>query len=524
MHGPIHFVRKNFGGSWTISFHECGSIVALKNERYFESNILEIEWSNDVIHIPQLNSHKWSSHICAHDREQLASDLTSWPITSCSNVIRRFYSALLSCTIEPLHRWSNPNRLLLPPPDVDSPQNILNSLNDDCLRVILENCDISSLVEIAFTCTRFPEMAKVVYRHKFRKTKHIIELQTWSLQKIEQYLQIFGDECEYFDLTLFDTPDAILGMIIKHCTNLKGLLYYTKELPVAYEIKKIFSKLQRLHASQVDRFNLTKVFKEEPLLEMLHLEECGVLLPQQNFPNLVDVKMASCSILNGNSYEWFFLRNPQILRLEMFNIYDAECLAVIKFMCNLEELTMISFGVDFYTNSSEEFVQHFVALTKLKKLSFMHDEKTILPFLSILKAIDAPLESLTIQKNLEGPAAVDKICQFKTLKVLQFVEFTPRWCFEDITVIELLNLIQELPQLEKIYVLSTELTLTDILSALENKHHLCAVNFTVWAARLLLENNQNAVIERISRIAINRNVRIKLEIIYENEMVSVKLK
>lgn len=55
---------------------------------------------------------------------------------------------------------------LLTPPEQESPQHILNALNDDCLRSIFEsnNMEWEDLCSIGSVCSRFNEIVRPVYR------------------------------------------------------------------------------------------------------------------------------------------------------------------------------------------------------------------------------------------------------------------------------------------------------------------------------------------------------------------------
>lgn len=61
------------------------------------------------------------------------------------------------------------NQLLLQPSDDQaSPRNILNILNEDCIRKILERLILPDLCSVAKTCRKLNGIAKIVFDHKHK--------------------------------------------------------------------------------------------------------------------------------------------------------------------------------------------------------------------------------------------------------------------------------------------------------------------------------------------------------------------
>lgn len=103
-----------------------------------------------------------------------------------------------------------------PPPEQDSPKNILNVLNDNCIREILKKLHISTLIKVVNVCTRFNRIAKEVFLIKYRlKIINIFDLE-WNCNptsvQIKNFLSEFGPiipsittlisrfDCEHYEL------------------------------------------------------------------------------------------------------------------------------------------------------------------------------------------------------------------------------------------------------------------------------------------------------------------------------------
>lgn len=82
------------------------------------------------------------------------------------------------------------------PPEQDSPNHILNVLNDDCLIAIFKKLHLSTLSTVVNVCVRFNCVAKITFSSKYRtKPINILELDWYrrpTLLQIENFLCEFG--------------------------------------------------------------------------------------------------------------------------------------------------------------------------------------------------------------------------------------------------------------------------------------------------------------------------------------------
>lgn len=156
-----------------------------------------------------------------------------------------------------------------PPPAQDSPEHILNALNDDCLCEIFQKIDdFTDFNPIASVCVRFNKIAKLVFPPKIRSRwvyfynwiigefihDDIIKL-THHIGEIEKFLCNFGSSIvslkytPYYMEELPHGPNSVLKMVDKYCTNLRCLnIEITNEQDeILNEIRSICSKLTVLH-------------------------------------------------------------------------------------------------------------------------------------------------------------------------------------------------------------------------------------------------------------------------------------
>lgn len=112
-----------------------------------------------------------------------------------------------------------------PPPHQESPNHILNTLNDDCLLELFESPVFSlwDLVTIANVCTRFHGVAKKAFRTKSIDDKEIFR--AIDLWRMEEFFCAFGELITSIDLSENESTNAdiMLWLLLKHCTNITNL-------------------------------------------------------------------------------------------------------------------------------------------------------------------------------------------------------------------------------------------------------------------------------------------------------------
>lgn len=424
---------------------------------------------------------------------------------------------------------------LLQPPNTESPHHIFNSLNDKCLQLILSQVGILDLVLLACTCTRLRRLAVEAYKSKFQSIDFSPTMANWTLQRIEIFLKFFGQYCEKFDLSFFTTPDPIYKMIVENCTALTELTYTTKERDPAYKLNRsIFSKLKRLHfystgtlGMKVIKYDRDEVFDDDSPLEMLSVNNCPFLLPVKHFPRLVEVNMDALytgGMDHNFNHVGFFVNNPQIEHFRLICGNKNYLMDPIGLMKNLKELTYVSqyFGEDHIGDDPD--IKNFEKLKQLKKLYFISDAYGTENVLFALAKANAQLESLTVAADSMIEATFYEIISFKQLKHLQIL-----LCFTTQNVkidrAKLYRLFDELPQLEHISIEPAVIKLPNILIALRSARQLRSATFAILANYHFMIDNERylSAVEELSTLAMERSVRVKIDVIFLDEVNYGKL-
>lgn len=126
---------------------------------------------------------------------------------------------------------------LLQSPGENSPNHILNALNDDCLYVIFKKSTLLSLCSIANVCVRFSKIAQQVFASKYKhKTIGCSDLR-WNcsinplhivtlLYKFGTFIESLVIHRRFFDFERYKNVSYcsnFLKMINKYCPNLTSL-------------------------------------------------------------------------------------------------------------------------------------------------------------------------------------------------------------------------------------------------------------------------------------------------------------
>lgn len=245
-----------------------------------------------------------------------------------------------------------------PPAPKRSEDNILNTLNDDCLAEIFRRMDKPlDRIEIERVCSRFKHVAGTASTSALRKqTISFNDLNPdgrITLQEIEQFLQRYGESILSVDLLeelyehIADSLNSILRLMSKHCPNLKrlSLSFAFKrskgiEMKTLIEMRPLLSKLSSFsitHSSlSVCNAFVAACDELEKLSVSVLTTEYDSFLPEIHFSKLRNCtfRHVSNAVVNG-----FLAENPQIEELEMQYDFDAWNLVPEK-LPKLQKLTL----------------------------------------------------------------------------------------------------------------------------------------------------------------------------------------
>lgn len=211
------------------------------------------------------------------------------------------------------------------PPVHDSPQNILNALNDDCLLEIFKNLHYSTLLSVANVCNRFICLAKEAFSCKYKsKEINILELE-WNreptLSKVEHFLRVFGSSISILSVVKktslvaklqlkrkLKNTNIYLKLIEKYCKNINELEICFKLIDgsVFNDCLSLFKRLKKLKIpilSDPSFFKMISVCSELEVLDVNYIYISEEVIPSKfALPKLVELRFCGYfPVLRGSS-------------------------------------------------------------------------------------------------------------------------------------------------------------------------------------------------------------------------------
>lgn len=183
------------------------------------------------------------------------------------------------------------------PPDQQSPHNILNALNDDCLRVIFEHerIAVEDLCTLTSTCQRFKCIADDVFQRKYADNytsfMDVLNRQM-PIWQWEDYLRTFGKSIKSIDLTKrWRNANTIFHLIDKYCPNIKDVTCKLDDYRCTIQLRRLFARLNTLSVVHFGRAppiywitSQDKRFPRRPAIRTVELR----LAPVYQFQNAID--------------------------------------------------------------------------------------------------------------------------------------------------------------------------------------------------------------------------------------------
>lgn len=363
--------------------------------------------------------------------------------------------------------------VLFESPDEESPKNITNALNDDCLREIFKTLHLLDLSSIADVCMRFNEIATEVFASKYRNKKFGFDdlkrfgnrqvLQP-TLTQIDDFLRNFGPSitrisgrysvCSTYGLNI------ILGMINKYCNQLSDI--------------------------EIDGDSL----KYETLIEIIPL-----------LGRLQKLNMYCHSNLEYDNGSFRSLKILCFIGQHCANIQELKCSSISEFYD--EEM--------FWTGKIEN---HLNQLKNMKKLHLLANfNESILSLMEELSSRNIPIEDLKLKYARIDDDTVKCITQMKTISNLELCSL------DNLKDKHLIELAQNLPNLDQFGVSMYSLegvTMIGIINMLKHANQLSTLNF------IGMDRINEAEFTEIARIVRNRTNGNGLNIIVWPDAVSVK--
>lgn len=328
------------------------------------------------------------------------------------------------------------------PPSQHSPDNILNVLNDDCIKEIFGRLqNRRDFINAANVCKRFQYVAQVWFPHealqiayKYRKSSicprtsaFIVDDSSYSrktvLGDLCAYLRLFGKCIRNIELFKMRSSDEQFNLkvfkLIEHFCGktLIGLAIYGKMEICLTSTFKVLERFE-LYFGALDRFEPPRSLKYLRLTQLNRNSYSGLNLRclERNFPKLVEAHLGDFTNLMPMT-DWLgsFLKcNRQLVKLTLIAnqhfVPQAKQMihSIGKYSTNLESLHLDLFSID---------VKDLIGLTKLKCLH--------IPYgclrkqdMDALVALNLPIEELHISLKTGDTYVAKCISEFKWIKSL----------------------------------------------------------------------------------------------------------
>lgn len=368
------------------------------------------------------------------------------------------------------------------PPDTPSgllkyrPEQIINldQLNDDCLRLIFESCELNvyDLLEIANVCTRFHDVALMVYRTKYDKAERI-NVAFDSILDTEYFLRTFGPSIGNLTANCYDIE---CGLISEYCPNIKKLVCHLKEQQTIDDLCTLLPRLDELHVSLCNEqmylggWRGTDMQLQKLSIDLKYARDYR--LPNGNFPALIELELINVGMTHG---EAFFQRTPLLKKLHMISDENMDIRS-------------------FY----QPLLCRFYLPNTLRTLEFGGSGMfTLIQLLESAIDHEVPLEYLVLREigNIISVDLIGIICRIKTIERIN----TSYPLFDTDHIVQIL---QNLPALVELQISVDEKTYDDIKKYVEtaNGNILAKKSYAIYITDEEMGENRIHCIDIIIKI------------------------
>lgn len=298
------------------------------------------------------------------------------------------------------------------------PDYILNTLNDDCLRVILSKLDQLDLANAANVCIRFNGLAKSVFSTKFKK----LDLTNFNYEQEEKLLQTFGSVAHCIDIKGMNA----LAMANRYCSSmLKELTLrecaYDDQLSNDLKFDLVFSKLETLSFIDLRRLSGLNDFLSACVdLKVLRIKRSSVdfnIPVWSQFTKLEEIQM---NRVRGDEHilNRIIAVNPNVTKLSVVKCnFSTTFRDVVQNLPNLIELE-VNENHRNDTNLAADF-RSLGYLTALKVFKFNFNERSLSSLISVLtENPNISIEHLELTNARIDTIAIKAIARMKQLNIL----------------------------------------------------------------------------------------------------------
>lgn len=400
-------------------------------------------------------------------------------------------------------------------PDVpahQSPQNILNALDDDCLRSIFRQLDHFDQCAILDVCQRFRD---VLMGFK-PKVIEITNDNCWPLWKLERFVRTFGPSIETARITTDQCPDILMVFLTQYCPNLVELEGMTRFKNTMNEMAPLFPRLRRIDLNH--KGTATHVFQPNTQFESIRVRRM-IDLPPLHFPALREFK-ANIGRRNEYSTEQFFALNRQVKKLAIGLSLDFP---MSRILVNLPDL------VEFHASSvtlNADVIRSLCQLRHLHTLRFDVIRGEITPMLREFVYNDMQLKHLKLIRSWNGAFEFDATGYLVQMKSLESIQI------HGVGDDEVHRIVNGCINLKEFVIMAHYITPQGILDAMRCEHRVEKATFNIFLRPevMLLLIAQSDQIDAIAELRASRSIDVQVKLCYDPDniyppaMVSIRKK
>lgn len=325
---------------------------------------------------------------------------------------------------------------------------MLNALNDDCIRSIVEASvsEAVGLYEMANVCTRFRYIARQVFDAKFRSKPWFYRtlLSGQPLSLIADFFRIFGASIRTLDLGQYYNGDTINGIVDMYCPQLECLKCEITQPQTQAELRRLAGRIRRMFVkcSLCICFDLNETFDASSPTELLSVSiDSRLVLPSVKLDRLTDVRIISAELANAAKLKAFFRHNGQLEHLRLHNVVLSVGIEhVVRLLPNLRSISLCFKWPSMQCNDYECFGR----LRQLRSVHMQLEAPQVRQIIDTLVKHGTQLDELKFNIGNADVATLDAICEIQSLKVLEVDCLRGRN--------DLLRFVQRLPSLRRLKV------------------------------------------------------------------------
>lgn len=396
------------------------------------------------------------------------------------------------------------------PPAHDSPKNILNVLNNDCLQEIFRRLKkMRDFLSVASVCTRFEENAKECFPSEFKSIRINDASDTpraLPLECVPKFLMKFGSFIRSIEWSWTqdqEHDDETLNQIAAYCgKTLTELTVYGHKLN--FNTQSQFEALEKLELYDATIHDLGALAPLKSLkLTFVKINDCDWLAKE--FPKLEEAKFYAFHKLRDQMLTEFLRLNPQLLSLEL--ICCRRITTSVFQNISHRSPNLVKVGFEPCKGLQSTFDANMVHLSDLQQLRSLHIECHRFSGRALISSLannNVPIENLTVEGLVSDLAeCIPKLDSLKKLHVSSIYEEM------------LIDIVEKLNALEEISVRrSYDVTLCGIKETLELGKRLSRFSIHMEVLSMDLED-YNSILDVAGG-------RVQVELFYKNGEIAVE--